>query len=78
MCSKQNRRLKPESKALRKHVSCKCEYKFDSRKCNSNQKWNNNKCRCDYKNTTEHHMCKKDYTWNASTCSCEDGKYSRS
>ena len=24
-----------ESKINKKHVSCKCEYKFDSRKCNS-------------------------------------------
>ena len=33
-----------ESKILIKHISCKCKYKFDGRKCNSNQKWNNNKC----------------------------------
>ena len=29
-----------ESKTLKKHVSCKCECKFDSKKCNSNQIWN--------------------------------------
>ena len=28
---------KNESKILTKHVSCKCECKFDSRKCNSDQ-----------------------------------------
>ena len=27
-----------ESKALTKHISCKCKCKFDCRKCNSNQK----------------------------------------
>ena len=27
-------------------MSCKCESKFDSKKCNSNQKWNSNKCQC--------------------------------
>ena len=27
-----------ESKTLEKHISHKCECKFDSRKCNSNQK----------------------------------------
>ena len=32
-----------ESKILTKHISCKCEHKFDGRKCNSNQKYNN-KC----------------------------------
>ena len=33
-----------ESETLTKHISCKCEYKFDERKCNSNQWWNSNKC----------------------------------
>ena len=31
------------SKTLIKHRSCECKCKFDGRKCNSNQKWNNNK-----------------------------------
>ena len=35
-----------ESKTLTKHISCKCDCKLDGRKCNSNQKWNNGKCRC--------------------------------
>ena len=39
-----------ESKTLTKHVSCECKCKFDCRKCNSNQKWNNGKCRCECKN----------------------------
>ena len=33
-----------ESKTLAKYVSCECKCKFDGRKCNSNQKWNNDKC----------------------------------
>ena len=32
-----------ESKELTRHISCKCEYKFDRRKYNSNQKWNDDK-----------------------------------
>ena len=31
-----------ESNILIKHISKKCEWKFDERNCNSNQKWNNN------------------------------------
>ena len=31
-----------ESKTLTKHISCKCEYKFDNRKCKSNQRRNEN------------------------------------
>ena len=50
-----------ELKILGKHISCKCECMFDGRKCNSNQKWNNNKCRCECKNLKKHHVCKKKY-----------------
>ena len=36
------------SKALTTHlISYKCKLKFDGRKCNSNQKWNSDKCQCD-------------------------------
>ena len=41
---------KNESKTLTKDISCKCKCKFDGRKCNSNQKWNNDKCICKCKN----------------------------
>ena len=30
-----------ESKILTKVIACECKYKFDGRKCNLNQKWNN-------------------------------------
>ena len=35
---------KIESKILTKDISCEFKCKFDERKCNSNQKWNNSKC----------------------------------
>ena len=38
-----------ESKTLTKDISCKCKCKFDSRDCNLNQWWNNNKCWCECK-----------------------------
>ena len=34
------------SKILKKQISCECKCKFDGRKYNSNQWWNNGKCRC--------------------------------
>ena len=61
-----------ESKTLTKHVSCECKCKFDWRKCNSNQKWNKNKCRCEFK---KHHICEKGYIWNPAKCTCKNGKY---
>ena len=33
-----------ELKTLTRHISCECKCKFDKRKCNLNQSWNNNKC----------------------------------
>ena len=33
-----------ESKILRKYISCQCKCRFDERKCNSDQWWNNGKC----------------------------------
>ena len=53
------------------------EFKFDGRKGNLNQMWNNGKCQCECKNPNEHNSCKKDYLQNPATCSCENDKYVR-
>ena len=58
-----------ESKILTKHVSCEYKCKFGGRKCNSNQKWKNDKCWCECK---KHHICEKDYIWNPATFSCKN------
>ena len=47
-----------EQKTLSKYISSKCECKSDGIKCNSSQKWNNDKRQCECKNLKEHHMCK--------------------
>ena len=57
-----------ESKTLTKHISCECKCKFDGRNCNSDQWWNNDKCRCECK---KRHVCEKDYVWNPVTCNFE-------
>ena len=64
-----------ESKILTKYVSCECKSKFDSKKCNSNQNCNNDKCSYECKYPIKHCACGKDYIWNPATCSCENGKY---
>ena len=61
-----------ESKTLAKHISCNCKCKFDGRKCNLHQWWNNDKCWYECK---KHHVCEKDYVWNPATCNYENGKY---
>ena len=58
-----------ESKKLIKHISCECKCKFDETKSNSNQWWNNGKCRCEHK---KHHVCEKDYVCNPTTRNCEN------
>ena len=47
-----------QSKILTKEISCECKCKFNGRKCNSNQKWNHDKCECECK---KHNICEKDY-----------------
>ena len=63
---------KNESKILKYSKSCECKCKFNRRKCNSNQKWNNNKSQCECKN---HHIWEKDYILNPNKWTCENGKY---
>ena len=41
-------------KTLTKHISCKCKHRFNGRKCNSDQFWNNNNYWCEWKNC---HAC---------------------
>ena len=47
-----------ESETLTKDISRECKCKFDGKKCNSNQRWNNDKCLWECK---KHHICGKDY-----------------
>ena len=48
-----------KSKTLIKHISLKCECKFDG-KCTSYQKWSIHKCQCECKN---YQTRKEDYSW---------------
>ena len=45
-----------ELKALTKHILCECKGRFDEKKCNSDQWWNDNKFGCEYK---KRHVCEK-------------------
>ena len=48
-----------ESKTLTKHISRECNFQFDGRKCNSNPKWNQNKCYYEGKNPRKLQMREK-------------------
>ena len=58
-----------ELKYLTEHMSCNFKCKFNGRKCNLNQKWNNGK------NSKKICVYEKDYIWNPVTLGCENGKY---
>ena len=59
-----------ESKTLTKLISWKCKCRFNRRKCNSDQWWNNNKWRCE---CIKRHVCEKDYVWDPAPCNCKNG-----
>ena len=63
-----------ESRTYAKHISCECRCPFDGRKCNSRQKWNNDKCQCECKKPVRHRSCEEDYGWYQSTCACKCDK----
>ena len=46
------------------HILYGFKRKFGDRECNLKQQWNNYKCRCDWKNSITHRVCKKNYIWN--------------
>ena len=61
-----------ESKTLKNHISCECKCKFERKKSNPDQLWNNDKCRCKCK---KHHISQKDYVWNPATCNSGNEKH---
>ena len=38
-----------ETRLIEWHETCKCECKFGANICNKKQRWNDDKCRCKYK-----------------------------
>ena len=46
------------------HANVNVNLQKAGRKCNSDQWWNNDKCRCEYKKS---HVCEKDYVWKPAT-----------
>ena len=61
-----------EFKILMKHLWCEYKCEFDRRKCNSDQKWDNDKCWWNWK---KHDIFEKGSNWISATCGRENGKY---
>ena len=50
---------------------CKCDCRLDAIVCNNNQCWNNDKCRCEWKELIDNGVCDKGFIWNPSNCECD-------
>ena len=58
-----------ETRKITWHETCKCICRFTSAVYNNNQEWNENKCKCEYKeDLIDKLVCDKGYIWNPSTC----------
>ena len=57
-------------KKLTKHVSFECKCRIFGRECNSDERWNNDKCLCECK---KRHVYEKDDVWNPGACYCRYG-----
>ena len=65
---------KHEIKTFKKRISCKCKYKFASKKCYWNKLWNIDKYQCERKNPRQI-VCEKVCIWNPAKCVCENVEY---
>ena len=63
-----------ETRHIEWHKNCKSICRLDKIICNSKQRWNEDKCRCEYKELIDKGACDKGYVWNPSNCECECDK----
>ena len=63
-----------ETRHIKWRETCKCKCRLDARVCNSRQRWNDDKCSCEYKSLIAKSVCDKRLIWNPSNCECECDK----
>ena len=57
-----------ETRHIKWHETCKCICRLDKITCNSKQRWNGDKCRCECKKLIDKGVRDKGYVWNPSNC----------
>ena len=71
--------LTNETRHIKWHESCKCICRLDKIICNSKQRWNEDKSRCECKELIDKGECDKGFIWKPSNCecdkSCDTGEY---
>ena len=63
-----------ETRHIKWHETCKCKCRLDASVCNSKQRWNKDKCKCEYKELIDKGICGKGFIWNPSNCECKCDK----
>ena len=63
-----------ETRHIKWHETCKCECRLDASVCNNKQRWDDDKCWCEYKELIDKCVCDIGYIWNPSNCECECDK----
>ena len=63
-----------EIRHIKSHETCRCICRLDGIVCNNKQRWNNDKCQCEYNELIDKGVCDKGYAWNSSNCRCECDK----
>ena len=63
--------LTNETRHIKWHETCKCICRFDKIICNSKQRKNEDKCRCECKELIDKGVYDEGYIWNPSNCECE-------
>ena len=53
------------------HEACKSKCRLNGSVYNNKQRWNENKCKCEYKELIDKGECDKGFIWNPSNCECE-------
>ena len=63
-----------ETRHIKWHETYKCICRLDVIICNSKQRWNEDKCRCECKELIDKGVCDKGFIFNPSNCECECDK----
>ena len=70
-----------ETRHIKWHETCKYKCRLNASVCNNEQRWNNDKCRCECKELIDNGRCDKEFIWNPSSCEweydklCDVGEY---
>ena len=60
-----------ETRHIEWHETCKCKFRSDANVFNNEERWSNEKYRCECKELIGKEICDTGFIWNPSNCECE-------